>query len=205
MITIALITFRESVEILLVGSIILTSLKQLKINKTKDLYSGATVGLIFTFILFIIISFAESQIHFKINEEMAEIMEGINYLGSGIFLFLTSILLHNNMKNLTSTANSILLDTSLFALGFLLVFREGIEIIVFSALTTLTSSFVSSIFGFILGIASSLIIVVLGKYIATAKLSPTKIIIASEWGIKLISLYFVTRGVMGLSEFIFSF
>lgn len=202
MIAIAFITFRESLEMLLVFGILLASLEQSKIHKKRDLFMGCAFGLLFSIILFIIVSFAGSKVHFNMGKQTSEIFENVNYLGSGIFLFITAILLHKKMKILTSGLPSLLLDTSLFLVGFLAVLREGIEIVVFSISASILSSFASSLLGFAIGLLLTFLVGVVGKRLAMTKLSHRKLLMAVDWGIKLLSLYFIIKGVVGLSEFI---
>jgi FTR1 family protein len=203
MIAIAFITFRESLEMLLVGSVLLASLEQSGTNKKRDLLLGSAVGLLFSFTLFLLFAFAGSKVRFDMSKDTSEIFESINYIGSGIFLFISAILLHNKLKHFMAKAPSLLLDTSLFAVGFLLVLREGMEIIVFSISTSILSTFASSFLGFILGILATISLGFFGNKFLHAKLSHKKILVVADWGIKFLSLYFVAKGLMGISEFFF--
>jgi len=203
MIAIAFITFRESLEMLLVFGILLTSLRQSKINKKNDLLFGSVLGLFISICLFVLFSFAGSKMHVKMNMQTSELFESLNYLGSGLFLFIAAILLHNKMRKIVNGTSSALLDASLFTVGFLSVLREGTEIIVFSISTSILSPFSSSLVGFGIGLLSTLAVFLLSKQWAFAKLSHTKMVIAVDWGIKLLSLYLIIKGLVGLSEFIF--
>jgi len=202
MIAIAFITFRESIEMLLVGGVIYSALIEHKIHKKKELILGAFTGLIFSLLLFILVSFAGSRVHFKVDHELGEILEGANYIGSGIFLFFTAILLHDRLKKITSLSPSLLLNSSIFVVGFLMILREGIEIVFFSISPSLSTSFFSSFAGFILGIGLTVVLGIIGTRFAQARLSHRVLLLVSDWGIKLLSLYFVIKGVVGLAEFI---
>lgn len=202
MIAIAFITFRESIEMLLVGGVIYSALIEHKIHKKKELILGAVTGLIFSLFLFILVSFAGSRVHFEVDHELGEILEGVNYVGSGIFLFFTAILLHDRLKKFTSLSPSLLLNSSIFVVGFLMVLREGIEIVFFSISPSLSTSFFSSFAGFVLGIGLTVVLGVIGTRFAQTRLSHRVLLLISDWGIKLLSLYFVIKGVVGLAEFI---
>ena len=202
MIAIAFITFRESLEMLLVGGAIYSALIEHKIHKKKELILGAATGLILSLFLFIIVSFAGSNIYFKVDHELGEILEGVNYVGSGIFLFFTAILLHDRLKKITSLSPNLLLNSSIFVIGFLMVLREGIEIVFFSISPSLSTSFFSSFVGFILGMGFTIVLGVIGTRFAQTRLSHRVLLLISDWGIKLLSLYFVIKGVVGLAEFI---
>ena len=187
---------------LLVFGVLLASLEQSKIHKKRDLLFGCGLGLLLSIILFTIVSFAGSQIHFNMSKSVSEVFEGINYIGSGIFLFITAILLHRKMKVLTSGLPSFLLDASLFVVGFLSILREGVEIVIFSISTSISSPFISSVGGFVGGIFLTAIVGLVGKYVIQTKLSHKMLLTAADWGIKLLSLYFIIKGLSGLSEFI---
>ncbi len=202
MIAIAFITFRESLEVLLVMSLLFTSLERLKIDKKRDLLIGAGLGLLFSISFFILFSFAGSRIGFRLEHETGEIIEGVNYLGSGVFLFITAILIHNKMKSIHSQKPSFFLDTSLVAVGFLSVLREGIEIVFFSIPTSLSASFSSSLLGFFIGIFFTFIVGIFGGKFAFTRLSQEIVLRISDWGIKILSLYFIVKGIVVLSEFI---
>jgi FTR1 family protein len=202
MLAIAFITLRESLEMLLIGTAVYSALIELKIYKKRELLIGASLGLILTLFLFVLVSFAGTRIRFDVTHEMGELFEGVNYVGTGIFLFLTAILLHNKMKQIVSISPSFLLESSLFAVGFLTVLREGIEIVFFSLSSSIVSSFSSSLVGFLLGLGVSSIIGIVGIKFAKTKLSHRKLLTISEWGIKLLSFYFIMKGLIGLSEYI---
>ncbi|MFH0773627.1 MAG: FTR1 family protein [bacterium] len=202
MIAIAFITFRESLEILILGSILFTSLKQFGIDKKRDLLIGAVFGVILSVALFVTVSFAGSQIHFNVGTKFADIFEGINYMASGVFLFITAILIHKKMKHVLSPTPAYFLDTSLFVVGLLSVLREGIEIVAFSFSSTIVSPLPVSLFGFVIGISLTLIVGIVGSRFVTTHLSHKKLLVVIDWGIKLLSLYFVIKGGVVLSEFI---
>lgn len=201
MLPIAFISFRESLEMLLVGGAIYSALVEHKIQRKRELIMGAGLGLVLSIFIFIIVSFAGSKIHFDVHE-WGEILEGINYMGTGIFLLLTAIFLHTKMKQVMSLSPSTLLNTSIFAVGFLSVLREGIEITFFNISNAIGASFTLSFFGLLLGIGTALIVGTIGIRFAATRVSHRALLLASDWGIRILSLYFIAKGMAGLAEFI---
>ena len=202
MIAIAFITFRESLEMLLIFGVLFASLKESKIQKKGELLLGSFLGLLVSMVFFVLISFAGSKVSFTLNKQMNELFESLNYLGSGIFLFISAIVLHNKMKHILAKASSLLLGTSLFFIGFLSILREGMEIIAFSISTSITSPLSSSLIGFLIGLMLTCLVGIVGKRVFISRFSHGKLLTIIDWGIRLISLYLLAKGLVGLSEFV---
>ena len=203
MIAVAIIAFRESLEILLIGGALYSALIEHKIQKKREVFMGAFAAVLLSFFLFIIVAFVGPHIHFVVDQTVGEILEGINFVGTGIFLFLTAVILHNRMKNISSYSSTFLLNSSLFAIGFLSVFREGIEIVFFSIPPSLSSSFVASVVGLIGGISFALLVGRISIRFADLFIQRRILFRISNWVIALFSLYLVVRGLLIVSKFIF--
>jgi len=202
MIAIALITLRESLEILLVGGALYSALIEHRIDKKRELIAGASVAAFLSLCTFILVSFVGSRIHFKLDHELGEILEKVNYLGTGFFLLLTATLLHNAMKRISAHSSSYILNTSVFAIGFLLVLREGVEIIFFSIPSSISSVFISSLLGLLLGLICTGIVGIISSRFIHSQFTHRNILIYSDWAIKILSLYFILMGIVGLAELI---
>ncbi len=203
MFPIAFITFRESLEMLLIGVAVYTALVEHNIPKKRELLSGFGMGFVLSAVLFVISLFARWRIGFEVHE-MGELAEGISYLITGFFLFFTAILLHRKVKNDLKLSSSYLLSSSVYAIGFLAVLREGLEIVFFSLSTSMISNLTSSLLGFLLGVVAAGVVGFVGSKFAGKAISHAKLLWISEVGIKLLSIYFVVKGLAELSEFFIS-
>ena len=159
------IMFRESLEIALVLGIILAYLHVTKNQKQeKNVYLGASAGLVASmFVAYLFQSFLGG---FEQNEELFE----------GVFMLATSVLitwLLLWMFKQTSFIESLRRDVKtkiehggkfgLFILAFTIVFREGVEIVLFMyGLFTSTGSI--SLIGALLGVAAAVVIGVAAFY-----------------------------------------
>jgi len=202
MLTIAFIAFRESLEMLLVGAAVYSALVEHKIRRKRELVMGAASGLLLSILIFSFVSFARSKIHFDVHE-LGEIIEGVNYLMTGIFLLFTALFLHTKMRQIISLSPSTLLTSSVFAIGFLSVLREGVEIVLFSISNSIGSTFVLSLAGLFLGMGCAIVIGIVGIKFTIARVAHEKLLFISEWGIRFLALYFIVKGVIGFAEFIF--
>jgi len=82
--------------------------------------------------------------------------------------------------------------------------REGVEIILFTLSTSVSSPLPSSLLGFGIGVGITTCIGVIGRKLAISHLSHKKLLVIVDGGIKLLALYFVLKGLIGLSEFVLS-
>ena len=162
-----LVLFRESLEIALVIGVIIAYLHVTKNEKhEKNIYLGAAAGLVASiFVAYLFQSFLGG---FEENEELFE----------GIFMIIASVLitwLLMWMFRQTSFVSGIRKDVQLklekggkfglFALAFTVVFREGVEIVLFMY-GIFTSSGSISVLGSLLGIAAAVGIGILVFYYA---------------------------------------
>jgi high-affinity Fe2+/Pb2+ permease len=199
---IILITFREVLEMILVGGAVYAALIEHKIPKKRELFSGFITGFIVSCLIVSLVIFFGSQVHFDIHE-LGEIVEGLNYIGTGAFLFLTAILLHRKMKHILSLTSGSLLSTSIYAIGFFTVFREGVEIAFFSFSSSFLSSLQSLFGGFILGLLLAIIVGFYSFKLAYTKVSHTTLLTITDWAIKILSVIYITKGLLELAEFVF--
>lgn len=160
-----LIMFRESLEIALVLGIILAYLHVTKNEKhEKSVHLGAAAGLVAS--MLVAYSFQSFLGGFEQNEEL---FEGIFMIIAGVLI--TWLLLW--MFRQTSFVEGIRKDVKarieegskfgLFALAFTVVFREGVEIVLFMY-GVFTSTGNISLFGSLLGVAAAVVIGILVFY-----------------------------------------
>lgn len=171
MITPMIITFRESLEILLVIVPLMTYLFKIdRKNLFRSLLSGCTFGALTTIVLGVILSLTTGRLT-GYSREL--------FLGSTM-LFLAGLILYNIVlinkqdKQYTSQDNDIDYNSanasfSIFLLGYLTVFRETLEILIF-ILPLLNENFIGMVGGITLGAIISIGVMYL-LYKTTAKLS----------------------------------
>lgn len=133
MLTNLLLSFREGLEAALVIAIILSYLFQTgRKNMVKSVYLGTLIGIL-TSILGGYLSFREVQ---KLGETFQEIFEGLMMLvASGLIAYFIVWMGNQSGKISANIKNKINRTTNLiglFVLSFLSVFREGMELIIFS-------------------------------------------------------------------------
>ena len=133
-----LILLREGVEALLIVMALVTTLKAAKMNKgLKWVYTGAVMGILASLAIAVLLQFLFPAVSSGSNRE---IIEGAVGIFAVLMMILVGIWLHSKssikkwndfmesqMKAVTATGSS------MFALSFLAVFREGAETILFYA------------------------------------------------------------------------
>lgn len=133
MISSFLLSFRESFEAALVVGIILAYLLQSgRKDLSKFVYSGALLGFIVS-VVGGFIGFREAK---TLGDESEEVFQGVMMLvASGLIAYFI-VWMGNQASNISSgIKNKVESNTNvigLFVLGFLSVFREGMELVIFT-------------------------------------------------------------------------
>jgi len=153
-----LLALRESLEAALVVGIILTYLlKAGRKDLSKFVYSGALLGFIVS-VVGGFIGFREAK---ALGNESEQVFQGIMMLvASGLIAYFI-VWMGNQASNISSDVNDKVKSNTnvigLFVLGFLSVFREGMELVIFT-LTKINNKASDVALGSTLGIAFAIIL-----------------------------------------------
>ena len=207
MLTTAIIAFREFLEAFLLIGIFIGIDKKLKLHKRKEILLASSLGLIISLILPIIVFIFAGKAAQVLTEKNADVLEGYLLTFSGFFLAYVVFVLHEFMKEgkkkIILKANAQMeqriFDVSLFMTIILFILREGFEVAMLIAATSLFSTFLANIEGLVIGfLTASLIgLATLFTYI---ELPIKKIFIYTEYFILLIGAAMVKNGVSLLFE-----
>ncbi|MEK7177367.1 MAG: FTR1 family protein, partial [Patescibacteria group bacterium] len=164
--TTAVISFREFLEAFLIIGVFLGISKKLNLKKELEIGLAAAIGVIFSLLLATGTYFFANQVHGILTEKNAELLEGYLMIFSGVFIAYVVFSLHNVIHK--SRAGTLIkahqklqervFDFSLFSTIAFLVVREGFEIALFTASTSLFSVFIQNFIGLMLGFISASIL-----------------------------------------------
>lgn len=211
MITTAIIAFREFLEAFLIVGVFLGISRKLHLKKEFEIGLAATVGVIFSLLLATVTYLFGNQVHGILTEKNAELLEGYLMIFSGLFIVYTivslHILLHKIQVKTAAKVNqkiqSNVFDISLFFTIIFLVIREGFEIALFTASTSLLSVFIQNFIGLMLGFlfASILGVLIFFTYI---KFPIKKVLKITEYVILLLGASMIGNGIIKLFFLYFS-
>ena len=210
MLTTITIALREFLEAFLIAGVFLGISKKLKLKKEKEICLAILLGTLISFSLPIITFYLSNKARLVLTERKAELLEGYLSLFSGVFLTYVIFSFHNFFMK--SRAKDILFahkrleknnfNLTLFLTLIFIITREGFEIALFTATTSLFSEFVQNIIGLILGFTIAGIIGIF-SFTATIKFPLGKIYKFTEYLIILLGASFVNRGIKELLEVYF--
>lgn len=207
MITTAVISFREFLEAFLIVGVFLGISKKLGLKKELEIGIAAGIGITVSLLL-AVTTFSFSKYLLAIfSEKNREILEGSILIFSGIFITYTILSLHNALhkiqikiaNNISQKLKGNTFDISLFFTIIFLVIREGIEIALFTASTSLFSVFIQNFTGLIIGfiLASIFGILIFFTYL---KFPTEKIFKITESVIFLLGASMMGDGIIKLSD-----
>lgn len=207
MITTAVIAFREFLEAFLIVGIFLGISKKLNLKKEFEIGLAAIIGVIFSLLLATGTYFFGNQVHGILTEKNAELLEGYLMIFSGLFLAYVIFSLHDVIsRNRTGALikakqklQEKVFDFSLFSMIFFLVMREGFEIALFTASTSLFSIFIQNFIGLMMGFVAASILGVM-TFFAYIKFSISKIFRFTEYMIIILGAALVQNGITELLE-----
>ncbi|EKE14855.1 MAG: hypothetical protein ACD_12C00266G0007 [uncultured bacterium] len=211
MITTAIIAFREFLEAFLIVGVFLGISRKLKLKKEFEIGLAALVGIIFSLLLTSVTYLFGNQVHGVLTEKNAEMLEGYLMIFSGIFIAYVVFSLHNIIqRNRDNTLIKVqqklqekAFDFSLFSTVVFIVIREGFEIALFTASTSLFNVFIQNFIGLVLGFILASIIGVL-TFFAYVKFSIGKIFRITEYLIIILGASLVQNGITELLEHSFN-
>ncbi len=211
MFTTAIITFREFLEAFLLIGIFIGIDKKLNLGKQKEIISAACIGIFISLILPIIVFFFASDVSNAFTEKNTNALEGYFLTFSGFFMAYVVFSLHKSMKNYRKKTISNakdkmeqqIFDISLFFTLVFFIAREGFEVALLIATTSLFSAFWLNLGGLLLGFILALA-VGLSTIITYIKLPIRKVFQYTEYIIIIMGAAMVMNGLSILSKTYFN-
>lgn len=205
--TTAIIAFREFLEAFLIVGVFLGISNKLSLKKGREITLAAGIGIIFSLILSVLMYSLGDRARHIFNEQNADFLESYLLIFSGLFIAYVVFSLHDVMKKgrkdmLLSAHKKLQLNTfnvSLFFTIMFLVMREGFEIALFTASTSLFSVFMDNVIGLFIGFtaAGALGIATFAAYI---RFPIGKVFRVTEYMIILLGASLVQNGVTKFVE-----
>lgn len=209
--TTAIITFREFLEAFLIIGVFLGMSKKLHLKKEIEITLAAGIGFAISISLAIVTYFFGDYARGIFTEEGAEILESYLLIFSGFFIAYVVFSLHNILRrsrggkliNAHKKLQNNAFDFSLFLTIILIVAREGFEIALFTASTSLFSTFIQNVYGLSIGFTSASVVGI-ATYITYVKFPIEKIFKTTEYIIVLLGASFVQNGATELLKHSFN-
>jgi len=212
MFTTALIAFREFLEAFLIVGVFLGVSRKMGLKKEMEIAIAASVGIAISFLLSTGTYAFGDAARAVLTQERAELLENYLMLFSGFFLAYVVFSLHqrisSNKKEIIQKTKTKLekraFDFSLFATIAFLVTREGFEIALFTAGTSLFAIFFQNMLGLFLGFGLAGIAGT-AAFFAYTKFPIQKVFRVTEYMIILLGASMVQVGITELLEHQFNF
>lgn len=211
MLTTFIIGLREYLEVFLIIGVFLGINKKLSLNKNKEILSASFFGILLSLIFPVIVFYFKENLKFFIKKN--ELFEGLLLIFSGFFISYIIFSIHkfihkNTDKNINHLKNDIKInkkffDLSLFFLIIFFIFREGIEIALFTAATTILYNFYENIIGLTLSFIVASIFGIL-IFIGISNIPIKKIYKITEWLLIFLGGSMIINGINELIEFFFN-
>lgn len=208
MIPTALIAFREFLEAFLIVGVFFGISQKMKLGRNREIVAAAGIGILFSLVLSVLVFMFGNMARNVFTHERTEILEGYLMVFSGFFLAYVVFSLHDFIRRsrggtLIKAHESLkagAFDISLFFTIVFLVIREGFEIALFTASTSLFAEFGQNLIGLAAGFAGASAIGLL-TYFAYIKLPIGKIFKATEYMIIVLGAALVQRGFTEVFEY----
>jgi FTR1 family protein len=202
MLTTAIIAFREFLEAFLLVGMFVGMDKKFQLGKRREILLAAFLGITFSLILPILVFFFAADAARVLTEKNTDLLEGYLLTFSGFFLAYVVFSLHEFMKHgkkktiadASTKMEKEIFDVSLFFTIVFFIIREGFEVALLIAATSLFSVFVTNIEGLFLGFIAALLVGI-AMSISYTKLPIKKIFTYTEYLILLIGAAMVKNGV----------
>lgn len=208
MLTTAVISFREFLEAFLIIGVFLGISRKLKIKKELEIVVAAIVGILFSLLLATGTFVYGDRARGILTHENAELLESYLMIFSGFFLAYVIFSLHGIIRR--GQGETIIkahdklqknaFDISLFFTIVFLVAREGFEIALFTASTSLFSAFMENMTGLLIGFAGATALGIM-TFFAYIKFPIGKVFRATEYMIILLGAALVQNGVTKLLKY----
>lgn len=210
MLTTGIISFREFLEAFLIVGVFLGISRKLVLNKEKEIILAAVFGFAVSITLATLTYTFGSFARDILTHERAEILESYLLIFSGIFLAYVIFSLHKTLQK--SRGGKLIeahqkmqkrqFDFSLFVTISALVIREGFEIALFTASTSLFAVFMQNFLGLILGFASASVVGFM-TFFTYLKFPIGKVYRVTEYMIVLLGASLVQNGITELLEHVY--
>jgi high-affinity iron transporter len=204
-----IITFREAVEAALIISLILGMMKTIRgESQVMIVWRGTITAVLTTLLILLGISVFGYRLENLLTGRNEILYEGVIQIGSAIFLLWTVFSLHKyfilRKGHLVASIKKTLAsneEKSLFWLVFILIFKEGLEVVLFLSSVYLTSKPQEVISGTVLALLSTLF------FASIVYKTETKIPVWYAYRITsailiIASAAFIIKGLMEISELI---
>jgi high-affinity iron transporter len=207
MIATGLIAFREFLEAFLIIGVFFGISKKLHLKKELEIVGASSLGILISFLLASLTYLFGDSARSVLTERNADFLESYLMIFSGLFIAYVIFSLHDVLsksKNGTlikaqSKLQQNVFDVSLFFTIIFLVIREGFEIALFTASTSLFSTFMQNMYGLSLGFIFAIILGV-ATFFAYIKFSIKKIFRATEYLIIVLGAALTQNGLTELLE-----
>ncbi len=204
-----MISLREFLEVFLIIGVFLGISKKLGIKREKEIVIASIIGIIISFLLPITVFLYGDRARLILTEERAELLQSYLMIFSGFFIAYVVFSLHKTFalrrsKSLIQAHQKLqqnVFDVSLFLTIIFFIIREGFEIALFTATTSLFSKFVENLAGLFIGFTLSSLLG-LFTFMSYLKFSIGKVFKITEYFIIILGASFVKNG---LSELVWQY
>ncbi len=202
-----LISLREFLEVFLIIGVFVGISKKLSLHREKEIIGASILGILISFILPIGVFMLGDKAAKIFTEDRADLIEGYLMVFSGFFIAYVIFSLHNlfalkRSKLVIDTHQKLqknIFNVSLFLTIVFFIIREGFEIALFTATTSLFSKFMGNVTGLFLGFATSAVFGLL-TFITYVKFPISKVFRYTEYLIVLLGAVLVKNGIATLAE-----
>ncbi|HLD26585.1 MAG TPA: FTR1 family protein [Patescibacteria group bacterium] len=201
------LAFREYLEAFLIIGVFFGLSLKLNLRREKEILLASAIGIFLSFLLPLLTFYLGDHARILLTEKRAELLEGYLMIFSGCFIAYIVFSLHRffvqkrafQVIKAHQKLTKNIFDFSLFASIVFFVAREGFEIALFTATTSLFSTFISNLIGLTLGFFTAAIIGVLTS-LAFIAFPLGKIYKLTEYFILILGASLVKNGLSELTE-----
>ncbi|OGK24740.1 hypothetical protein A3F58_04385 [Candidatus Roizmanbacteria bacterium RIFCSPHIGHO2_12_FULL_37_9b] len=212
MLTTLVISLREFLEVFLIIGVFLGISKKLQLKREREIILASAIGIVISLLLPIITFAVGEKAQIVLNKKNTELLEGYLMVFSGFFIAYVVFSLHNffvlkRSKHLIVAHQKLqqnIFDISLFLTIVFFIIREGFEIALFTATTSLFSKFIENLTGLAIGFLASSTIGIL-TFLAYVKFPIGRVFKFTEYLIVILGASFVKNGLTELFEIYFNF
>lgn len=202
MFTTLVIAFREFLEVFLIIGLFLGVSRKLSLKKELEIILAGTNGIFLSLLLITVTYIFGDYARAVLTEKNADALESYLLIFSGLFIVYVVFSLHKTMnkshrQNIAKTQEKMeqkVFDISLFLTIVFLIIREGFEIALFTASTSLFASFFQNVGGLIIGLFCAGIIGILTS-LAYIKISLKHVFQLTEYFIILLGASLFQNGI----------
>lgn len=211
MFTTAVITFREFLEAFLIVGVFLGISKKLKLKREIEISLATGVGIIISLVLASATYIFGDYARGILTEHNADILQSYLLIFSGLFIAYVVFSLHNLLRYKRSASilkiheklQKNVFDFSLFLTIMFLVVREGFEVALFTATTSLFSAFLQNFLGLMIGFVIASVVGVM-TFWAYVRFPIGKVFKTTEYMIILLGASLVQNGITKITELYFN-